>query len=313
MISFLASPKPFIGIAKDQQYHAIRSWLASTENAEVILYGDSAGISEAGIELGVKVYKNIDCSLSGIPYFGAIVAHAAQNAQHDLQVYINSDILISGIHLALKAIDFKRYLLIGQRIDLDHNVFIDLSKENWVHELVGIVRMGKAKLHLPTGIDYFAYRKGMWENLPPIIIGRAGYDNALLAYCIMNNIPIIDGTYTVTALHQYHDYSHIEGGEKVVMQGSEAMHNLTQAGGTRSRTMVSDATYVIKKLHMISFPCRGDKLRSLELKLRYEFGYPKAALMLRMIWRIINLIGLTKLLQPSLTEVTDELVRYQIK
>ncbi len=53
MISFLASPKPFTGIGREHQYRAIRSWLSSGKDVEVILYGDAAGIVEAGIELGV--------------------------------------------------------------------------------------------------------------------------------------------------------------------------------------------------------------------------------------------------------------------
>jgi hypothetical protein len=66
MISFLASPKPFTGIAKEHQYRAIRSWLSSGEDVEVILYGDSAGIVEAGRELGVQVVQQIDCAPSAI-------------------------------------------------------------------------------------------------------------------------------------------------------------------------------------------------------------------------------------------------------
>lgn len=57
MITFLASPKPFKGIAKEQQYRAIRSWLAAAKDVEVILYGDSDGIDEAGLDLGVQVVK----------------------------------------------------------------------------------------------------------------------------------------------------------------------------------------------------------------------------------------------------------------
>jgi hypothetical protein len=69
MITFLSSPKPFRGVDKDNQYRAIRSWLAADGDAEVILYGDSLGIEEAGEVLGTRVQKQVDCAPSGIPFF----------------------------------------------------------------------------------------------------------------------------------------------------------------------------------------------------------------------------------------------------
>ncbi|MBV5341813.1 MAG: hypothetical protein J0665_20040 [Deltaproteobacteria bacterium] len=303
MITFISSPKPFKGITKENQYRAVRSWLLAGKNVEVILYGDSEGIVEAGKDLGVKVVDEINCSPSGIPYFGSIVKHAEDNGKYDLQVYLNCDILLSGILQAISRIDLPQFLLIGQRIDLSEKVFIDLNQNDWIKQLTSIVIEGKAKLHLPTGIDYFAFRRGMWQSVPPIIIGRGGYDNVLLAYCMMNRIPIVDATYDVIALHQFHGYDHMPSGIKGVIDGADAMHNLSHAGSTRSRTMVSDARYIIKNNLLLYCPCRGDRLRCLELKLRYEMGSAKLWLMLRMIWRLLQAFGITGLKEPSLSDI----------
>jgi hypothetical protein len=305
MITFLASPKPFKGIVKEHQYRAIRTWLESSENVEVILYGDSAGIDEAGRDLGVQVVKQIDCAPSGLPYFSAIVAHAADHGKFELQVYLNCDILLSGIMQVMSRIGFQQFLLIGQRIDLGKEHFIDFSEANWTCKLIKWESEGNAKLHSPSGIDYFGFRRGMWMNLPKIIIGRGGYDNALLAYCMRNRIPIVDGTFAVSALHQFHDYNHVPGGMSVVMRGSEAMQNLDKAGGVRSATLVSDAGYVFKDLKVVPWICRGDRLRKLELKLRYEIGIPKLWMVLRIIWRALKPFGITRVYQPSLEEVVS--------
>ena len=72
MLTFLSSPKPFKGKDKENQYRAITNWLSAADGAEVILYGDSAGIEEAGRELNVKVIKDVESSSLGVPYFGAI-------------------------------------------------------------------------------------------------------------------------------------------------------------------------------------------------------------------------------------------------
>ncbi len=306
MITFLASPKPFKGIAKEQQYRAIRSWLAAAKDVEVILYGDSDGIDEAGLDLGVQVVKQLDCAPSGIPYFGSIVGHAAKYGQHDFQVYLNCDILLSGIFEAMSLITLTQFLLIGQRIDLTESVVMDFEESNWRQSLMQLAIEGKAILHSPTGIDYFAFRRGMWQDIPSIIIGRGGYDNALLAYCMRNQIPIVDGTLAVAALHQFHDYGHMKGGLKVVMEGSDAMHNIRIGGVKRSPPLVSDSGYILKNSQVISCSCRGDWLRRAELKLRYEMGWLKTALVLRLIWRGINGVGIILKHKLSIVEVMYE-------
>jgi hypothetical protein len=305
MITFLASPKPFIAITKEHQYRAVHSWLAADKDVEVILYGDSEGIDEAGLDLGVQVVKQIDCAPSGIPYFGSIVGHAAKYGKHDFQVYLNCDILLSGIYEAMNLIALSQFLLIGQRIDLGESAVVDFEEPDWRQCLIQLAIEGKARLHSPTGIDYFAFRRGMWQDLPSIIIGRGGYDNALLAYCMRNRIPIVDGTFAVTALHQFHDYGHMRGGVKVVMEGSDAMQNIRQGGVKRSAPLVSDAEYVIKNLQVIPWPCRGDLLRLMELKLRFEMGWLKLALALRLIWRGMNAVKLAIEKPLSIEDVLD--------
>jgi hypothetical protein len=132
MITFLASPKPFTGIAKENQYRAIRSWLASGTDVDVILYGDSAGIDEAGVDFGVQVIKQIGCALYGIPFFGAIAGHTAEHGRHDLQVYLNCDIVLAGIQPTLTRIKFNQFLLIGQCINLGEGVVADPAHSDYL-------------------------------------------------------------------------------------------------------------------------------------------------------------------------------------
>lgn len=311
MITFLASPKPFKGIAKEHQYRAIRSWLSTGTDVEVILYGDSEGIDEAGSDLGVQVIKQIECTSSGIPFFGSIVAHAEIYGKNDLQVYLNCDILLSGVMPALRLIEFPQFLLIGQRINLGDAVFVDLDMSDCMAQLVKVVREGKAILDTPSATDYFCFRRGMWRDIPRIIIGRGGYDQALLAYCMRHRIPIIDGTFRVIALHQFHDYNHIEGGNKVVFSGTDAEHNYREGrAGKHSRAQVSDAGYVINGVQLKPRPCRGDWVRQLELKLRHEKGLHKTALALRLIWRGLASIKIMKTTQLCIADLMDSYSKY---
>ena len=64
MITFLTSPKPFIGIDKENQYRAIKNWKLIADNVEIILYGNSEGIENAANELNVKISYDI----VGLPF-----------------------------------------------------------------------------------------------------------------------------------------------------------------------------------------------------------------------------------------------------
>ncbi len=304
MITFLSSPKPFKGISKVNQYRAIQNLLAVAEGVEVILYGDSDGIDEAGQDLGVKVIKQIACAPSGIPYFASIINHAAEYGKYDLQVYLNCDILLTGIMDALNQIKFSNYLLVGQRIDLAEGMFIDFEQIDWLEKLRRLADDDKAKLFSPFGIDYFAFRRGLWKNLPPIVIGRAGYDNALLAYCLLHKIPIIDATFSVVALHQFHDYVHIDGGKKEVWHGIDALNNIHHAG-RHSLASISDSSYVLSGSNIQFCPCRGDWLRRFELTVRYRLGLKNLSFGVRLLSRLLQLIDFPHVVVLSLSEVMD--------
>ncbi|MEK7818974.1 MAG: hypothetical protein AAB255_04180 [Bacteroidota bacterium] len=293
MLTFLSSPKPFIGNDKENQYRAIRSWLLAVKGAEVILYGDSEGIEEAGRELNVSIVKNITSSPSGAPYFGAIAEHAGKHGKYDVQVYLNCDILLSGIYKASQVIQFDKFLFIGQRIDLFPGVIVDPHPDEYSHLVKKLFEKNQIKIHEATGIDYFMFTRNMWQGLSQIAIGRGGYDNALLSFCKQNRYPIIDGTLSVIALHQFHDYNHIHGKEEFVFYGSEARQNLLVAG-RYSLLTVSDADYILDNYRLIYSACRRDYLRGIELKFRYIKKWQIASLLLRGIWRVLYAVKLVR-------------------
>lgn len=292
MLTLLSSPKSFTGYTGKIQRNAIRSWLAIHPDVDVIIYGDGEGVAEACHEMGVDHVPDTPCSSSGVPYFNGIVEHAAKYGKYDLQVYLNCDILLSGILATIELIKFPKFLLIGQRIDLDESVFVDTTSPDFKNKLNKLAKEGRISLHGPTGIDYFAFKRGLWHGLPPVIIGRAGYDNALLAYCMTNRVPIIDGTFGVIALHQFHDYGHVSGGKATVMAGKDALQNYRAAGGRHSALLVSDAAYTLAQDGMHYNPCHGDRLRQFELKCRFVLGYPNLGLVIRLLWRMLAMLDL---------------------
>jgi hypothetical protein len=145
--------------------------------------------------------------------------------------------------------------------------------------------------------------------LAPIVIGRCGYDNALVAHCLRRRIPVVDGTLAVAALHQAHDYGHVGGGWTTVQRGEDAVANRRQMRLAGSLPTASDADYILKDSVLRSWPCRGDRMRRTELRARFEWGSPRVGHALKVLGQALRDWGLIRVTEPTLTEVVDALRR----
>lgn len=296
MITFLASPKNFTGKIAEIQRRAIQSWLLIDGSAEVILYGESEGadiISRQ--EARVKHIPSIASSSTGVPRFDAIAQHATEHGRHDLQVYVNCDILLPPDMLRkLKVINLARFLVVGQRIDLADGVEFDPTTADWAEAARGYAISEQAVTHAVSGMDYFVFRRGSWTGLSPLVVGRGGYDAALIAFCLKNSIPIVDATWEVLALHQFHDYGHMSTGIDGVHQGDDAKMNYALHNTRRSTPSVADADYLLFDGRISAWKCRGDKVRTFELYLRYRLGHKSLSLLARAFWRLAVAFGLIR-------------------
>ncbi len=295
MITFLSSPKPFIGNAGVIQRTAIKSWKAVHPDVEVVIYGDGEGVAATCREMGVCHVPDVPCSPSGVPYFNSIAEHARVNAKYDVQCYLNCDIILtSDIIDAVKSISFDQYLVTGQRIDLHEGVAIDVTDQDWQNALLEIIKKGQAELHTPTGMDYFIFRRGMWQSLLPLVIGRGGYDEALVLYCLRHKLPFINATLSIIAIHQFHDYGHAKDGRKTVVMGQDATENIRIHRNQYSRPNSSDAKWLIVKGKVVGNLIQKDFLRSLENYVRFNMGCSTLSLAVRVLWRAALATGLSR-------------------
>lgn len=288
-LTFLASPKTWDGVAARHQELAVRNWLSLHPDNEVILYGDAPGTREACQRLGVIHVPKIAATPKGIPYFGAIAEHAVQYARHDVQVYLNCDILLRQNLLdSVGRITFPRFLMIGQRIDLPEGEPLRLEQVEdnvWLRELT---ENGKLFLHPPAGSDYFVFRRGMWTGLPIITIGRGAYDNALIAWCLLQGIPVVDATLEATVLHQFHAYGHVGGGQQEVFQGQDAKNNLALCKQFGFIPTLEDATWMLRKNGLMQSYGRGDLMRGLlDRILRWFPGCFGRSILIR-VWSVLQ-------------------------
>ena len=140
------------------------------------------------------------------PTMGCILRKLVQLATTDLVVFVNGDILLfKGIACAISHADarFDRFVLVGRRIDVkfDPDVPVDADAV-WFDKLEKRTHR-QGKMHGEYGLDYFAmHKKDVPLDFPEFVTGAWRWDNALLAHLMMNAITVIDGSATITALHQ---------------------------------------------------------------------------------------------------------------
>ena len=254
--TIFAVPKPMAGPMAVIQRNAIQSWLHLDPQPEVILLGDDKGVAQLARELGLIHVPHLERNEQGTPLVSDIFAQAQARASHGVLAYVNADIILtSDFTPALAQVEakFERFLLIGQRWDLDLERPINFGAAQWedaLRESVG--QMGS--LHEVTGIDYFVFTKGLYEEIPPFALGRVAWDNWLVWKPLEDGHAVVDATEVILAVHQNHDYGHVEGGKTEVWHGPEARANRELAGSRVLIGVTSSATWELTRLGFMPKP-----------------------------------------------------------
>jgi len=240
MLTFITSPKPFRGHIGVIQRNAIQSWKRVHPDAEVILFGEEEGTEEAARELGVRYQPDVRRNAFGTPYLASILDGARELTRNPLLCYINCDIiLLSDFRAALEqaVAQQSNFLMAGQRWDTDITEPLDFSASNWQAELRRRALAADSQ-RAPRWIDYFVFSRDLYaQKTPPLVIGRAGFDNWMMWYARSVGVLVIDASPVVMAIHQNHNYAHHPEGEQGVYDGGEAQENFSHMQGGRYATL----------------------------------------------------------------------------
>jgi hypothetical protein len=111
-----------------------------------------------------------------------IFRRAQELARHDFVCYCNCDIiLLPEFCGALKRVAdaHAQFLMVGCRWDTDINEAIDFEVADWARATKAL-----AKEHGDQqpgySVDYFAFRRGFYASIPPLVIGRIWWDHWLV-------------------------------------------------------------------------------------------------------------------------------------
>lgn len=237
MLTIFTIPKSFQGKIRIIQRNAVRSWTALEPSCEIILFGNDEGISGAAEELGVRHISEIPLNAFGTPLISSAFETARVRARNDILAYVNADIiLMQDFTEAIRKIELSPFLMIGRRWDLDLDRELNISNRYWQSELKDMVRI-EGKLHGLSGIDYFVFPRNLKHDLPPFAVGRPGWDNWLIHHALTKEIPVIDATACLTAVHQNH--------ESVYQARKKEVEENIQIGGLHSMSTLRDADWVL--------------------------------------------------------------------
>ena len=246
MLTIFSTPKPFAGHIDLIQRNAIQSWKRLDRDVEIILVGDDMGTAEVCREMGLRYIAQVQRNQHGTKYLASIYDQAQNAAQHEILCHVNCDIiLLSDFIDAVRRVRaaHQRFLMAGQRWDVDLREHIDFLEAGWEAKLRKLARE-TGRRRPPQWIDYFVFRKGLfYGRIPEFVIGRPGWDNWLLWYPRSIDVPVIDASRVVMAIHQNHDYAYHPEGEKGVWEGEEAQQNYRLHEGKYAT--LGNATYVL--------------------------------------------------------------------
>lgn len=205
VLTLFACPKPFTDphIAMIQR-NAILSWTALRPQPTIILFGDEEGVAESSREFGLVHVPVVERNARGTPLLSDIFKKAEMLTRAGTLCYANADIILLDdfTRAAQECMALEKAIMIGARTDLDVTAPITLNDPEWRCK----IRSEALERGTPMAVssDYFVFKRGFYNALPPFLVGRPAYDNWMIWYARSNGVIVVDASHAVLAIHQNH-------------------------------------------------------------------------------------------------------------
>jgi hypothetical protein len=248
MLTFFTTAKPFVGHDAIIQRNALMSWKLLHPDIEVIVFGDDPGASEVCKEYGLRHEPEVERHNRKFPFANAMFTRAQQIARHDYLCYSNCDIVLFGDFL--KAFEKarawrKRFLLVSRRWDTDLKKPIDFTRPDWAEDLRQLA-VTRGFYQIPDFVDFFLFSKGVYQEVPPLIVGYAFWDSWMVWKALSENIPVLDASPYLVPVHQNHEYNTTQR-TKGSFADDTAQRNFGLVGGWKHVRHAEDATYRLSR------------------------------------------------------------------
>lgn len=249
MITLFTTAKPFNAHNGMIQRNALKSWKLLHPDVEVILFGDDEGAAEVCVELRLRHEPGVERHESGLKYVRHLFSQAQALAKHEYVCYVNCDIIllqdfIDGFQRVRRRM--QDFLLVGRRWDTDVTQPVDFERAGWEAETRNLALKTGMK-QIPSFIDYFCFHKGLYKDIPPLVVGRNYWDHWLVWKALSTPVPVVDCSRRVIAVHQNHDYAYSPDGRAGTHGDELAMRNRKIGGNGERLRSIRNATYILTR------------------------------------------------------------------
>lgn len=249
MISFFTTGKPFRGHDGLIQRNALKSWKLLNPDVEVIVFGDEEGAAEICAELGLRHEPYVERFEGKLPYVNWMFERAQQIAWYPYLCYSNCDVVLlkDFCEAFEKALAWqKRFLMVAQRWDVDIKEPIDFSAPDWSSKLNQLA-IASGKLQIPDFVDFFVFPKGLYDSVPPLIVGYAYWDHWMVWKALSEGCPVLDASHFVVPIHQNHEYKTTPERTKGSRTDAMALRNFEMSGKGKHLRSMLDSTHRITR------------------------------------------------------------------
>ncbi len=238
LLSLFAVPKPQAGHVGVIQANAIRSWARLAPHIEIFLFDDTgdAALQSLAEQTGAVLIP-LDQESSAPPSLQWAFAEFHRRASGQVLAYSNADIMFDtgllGVASQLLESQLASFLAIGQRTELDITECVDTDDLQQFNACFSRADAEGVRASVVCK-DFFLFSRDLFRDVPDFRVGRGNWDNWMVYRAHRDEIPVIDVTEQMTAIHQRHSYDHVPGGRwAAYASGPQARQNQRLAGGRR--------------------------------------------------------------------------------
>ncbi|GAH26868.1 unnamed protein product, partial [marine sediment metagenome] len=174
MLTLFTTCKQFEGTTGIHQRNALKSWRKIFPDADIIIFGNENGTESIANKIAAQRVTGLKRGAFGTPYVNEIFFRAQSMTKFARMCYINSDIIltssfkrmIEGISNCAGKNKWNNFLTIGQRWDVRFDKEINFDDPDWEEKIFDFT-VANGKIHWSSGIDYFFFLKGLFDEIPP--------------------------------------------------------------------------------------------------------------------------------------------------
>src|SRR5258708_24085946 len=150
--------------------------------------------------------------------------------------------------------------MVAERWEPDVKERIDFSREDWDSNLRQLA-LTTGQLQVPDFIDFFVFPKGLYDNVPPLVIGRSYWDHWLVWKALARGAAVLDASLAAVPVHQNHGYGYHPLGKQGTNDDALAKRNIGLAGNGKHLRSMLDSTHRVT---------RSGKIRRTRLRRIFE-------------------------------------------